>query len=222
MIIVKWHLLIWHKRKLCALTNGPPAQSTQTGQWLSNLFDANCSAAQVYVLHPWQFIFAPSCRRRSVLQVFLSSESQEGYFRKKLRITHVPERNLTEARIEPKAEFDRMFRSSEVWIRSVDWTHDMIIVKWHLLIWHKRKLCALTNRPPAQSTQTGQWLSKLLDANCSAAQFYVLHPLAIHLRSKLKATIGFAGISFLWETRRMFWKIFCVSDDNKCYGEGMS
>ena len=114
MIIVKWHLLIWHKRKLCALTNRPPDQSTQTGQWLSKLFDANCSAAQVYVLHLWQLIFALSCRRRSVLQVFLSSESQEGYFRKKLRITHVRERNLTEARIEPKAEFDRMFRSSEV------------------------------------------------------------------------------------------------------------
>ena len=71
MIIVKWHLLIWHKRKLCALTNGPPAQSTRKGLWLSTLFHANCSAAQVYVLHPWQFIFALSCRRRSVLQVFL-------------------------------------------------------------------------------------------------------------------------------------------------------
>ena len=73
-LIVKWHLLIWHKRKLCALTNRPPAQSTRTGQWLSTLFHANCSAAHVYVLHPWQFIFALSCRRRSVLQVFLSSE----------------------------------------------------------------------------------------------------------------------------------------------------
>ena len=74
MMIVKWHLLIWHKRKLCALTNRPPAQSTRTGQWLSTLFHANCSAAQVYVLHPWQFIFALSCRRRSVLQVFFSSD----------------------------------------------------------------------------------------------------------------------------------------------------
>ena len=71
MIIVKWHLLIWHKRKLCALTNRPPAQSTRTGQWLSTLFHANCSAAQVYVLHPWKLFFALSCRRRSVLQVFL-------------------------------------------------------------------------------------------------------------------------------------------------------
>ena len=38
-----------------------------------------------------------------------------------LRITHVGDRNLTESRIYPKAEFDRMpnvpkFRSSEVWI----------------------------------------------------------------------------------------------------------
>ena len=30
---------------------------------------------------------------------------------KKLRITHVRDRNLTEDRIYPKAEFDRMFRS---------------------------------------------------------------------------------------------------------------
>ena len=82
IIIVKWHLLIWHKRKLCALTNRPPAQSTRTGQWLSMSFHANCYAAQVYVLHPWQFIFALSCRSRSVLQVFLSSERQEGYFKK--------------------------------------------------------------------------------------------------------------------------------------------
>ena len=35
-----------------------------------------------------------------------------------LRITHVRDRNLTESRIYPKAEFDRMpnIRSSEVWI----------------------------------------------------------------------------------------------------------
>ena len=74
MIIVKWHLFIWHERKLCALTNAPPLQSTQMGQWLSTLFHANCSAAQVYVLHPGQFIFALSCRRRPSLQVFQSTE----------------------------------------------------------------------------------------------------------------------------------------------------
>ena len=56
------HLFIWHKRKLCALTNAPPVQSAHTGQW-STLFHAHCSAAQVYVLYPRQFIFALSCRR---------------------------------------------------------------------------------------------------------------------------------------------------------------
>ena len=69
LIIVKWKLFIWHERKLCALTNAPPVQSTKMGRWLSTLFHANCSAAQVYVLHPGQFIFALSCRRRSFLRV---------------------------------------------------------------------------------------------------------------------------------------------------------
>ena len=106
--------------------------------------------------------------------------------------------------------------------RSVDWTHDMIIVKWHLFIWHERKLCALTNAPPVQSTQTGQWLSTLFHANCSAAQVYVLYPAAIHIRSKLQATIILAGITIHWALRKIFWKIFCVSDDDKCYDEKMS
>ena len=70
----------------------------------------------------------------------------------------------------------RMFRS----FRSVDWTHDMIIVRWYWFIWHEHKLCALTNAPPVQSTQTGPSLSTLFHvnfhANCSAAQVYVLHP----------------------------------------------
>ena len=74
MIIVKWQLFIWHERKLCALTNAPLVQSTQMGQWLSTLFHANCSAAQVYVLHPGQFIFALICRRRPFLQVLQSTE----------------------------------------------------------------------------------------------------------------------------------------------------
>ena len=68
--VPKWHLFIWRERILCALTNAPPVQSIQTGQWLSTLFHANCSDAQVYVLHPRQFIFALSCRRRSFLQYY--------------------------------------------------------------------------------------------------------------------------------------------------------
>ena len=65
--------------KLYALTNAPPVQSTKTGLWLSTLFHAtcmltNCSAAQLYVLHRRQFIFAPSCRRRPFLQALQSTE----------------------------------------------------------------------------------------------------------------------------------------------------
>ena len=121
--------------------------------------------------------------------------------------------NFSESRICPNIY--RMFRI-------VDWTHDMIIVKWHLLIWHKRKLCALTNAPPVQSTQTGQWLSTLFHANYSAAQVYVLHPRQLrHFRSELQATIIFAGITIHWALRRIFWNFFCVSDDDKCYGENM-
>ena len=98
--------------------------------------------------------------------------------------------------------------------RSVDWTHDMVIVKWHLFIWHERKLCALTNASPVQSTQTGQWLSTLFHASRSGL---CLVPSAIHLRSKLQATIIFAGITIhkkdilknflcIWWWQMLWWK----------------
>ena len=201
MIIVKWHLFIWHERKLCALTNAPPVQSTQTGQWLSTFFHVNCSAAHVYVLYPRQLIFALSCRRRSFLQVLQSTEREEGYFVKffvYLMMTNVMVKtslnrkiiknsNLIQAMknsVCPKTKVIRRPNFSESRIcpniyrmlSSVDWTHDMIIVKWHLFIWHERKLCALTNAPPVQSTRTGEWLSTFFHANCSAAHFYVLYP----------------------------------------------
>ena len=78
--------------------------------------------------------------------------------------------NFSESRICPNIY--RMFRS----VDCVDWTHDMIIVKWHLFIGHERIRCALTNAPPVQSIQTGQWLSTLFRANFFDAQVYVLHP----------------------------------------------
>ena len=143
MIIVKWHLFIWHQRKFCALTNAPPVQSTQTRQWLSTLFHANCSVPQVYLLHPGQFIFALSSRRRSFLQVLQSTERKERYFEKffvYLMMTNVmmktclnqkiikisnliqamknsvcPKRKLCESRIFPNVEF------SEVWIQHTTW-----------------------------------------------------------------------------------------------------
>ena len=147
-----------------------------------------------------------------------NNKNFEFHWDKKLRITHVRDRNLTEDRIYPKAEFFRKPNLSENRIyripkfRSVDWTHDMIIVKlivkWHLLIWHKHKLCALKNRPPAQSTRTGQWLSTLFHANCSAAQVYVLHPwqfifaLSCRRRSVLQV--------FLFTKKDILKKFFCM------------
>ena len=44
----------------------------------------------------------------------------------------------------------------------------------------------------------------------------------IHIRSKLQATIILAGITIHWALRKIFWKKFCVSDDDKCYDEKMS
>ena len=113
--------------------------------------------------------------------------------------------NFSESRI--CTNIYRMFRN-------VDWRHDMIIVKWHLFIWHERKLCALTNAPPVQSTQTGQWLSTLFHARRSGL---CLVPSAIHLHSKLQATIIFAGITVhkkdilknflcIWWWQMLWWK----------------
>ena len=150
MIIVKWPLLIWHNRKLCALTNAPPVQSTQTGQWLSTLFHANYSAAQVYVLHPRQFIFALSCRRRSFLKILQSTERKEGYLEnffvylmmtnvmvktclnqkllkiriwfRQWRIAKCRKQKLSAGRIFLKAEFVRIFNEcSVVWIEHTTW-----------------------------------------------------------------------------------------------------
>ena len=120
--------------------------------------------------------------------------------------------NFSESRICPNIY--RMFRS-------VDRTHDMIIVKRHLFIWHERKLCALINAPPVQSTQT-----------INDYQRYSM--LTVLLLLFMSCTLGnssslwaagddiFAGITIHWALRRIFWKFFCVSDNDKCYGENIS
>ena len=154
------------------------------GPWLSTLlhvnFHANCSAAQVYVLYPRQFNFALSWRPRSFMKVYQSTERQDGYFVKffvYLMMTNVmvkaclDQKNIKNSKLIqafknsvcPKAKVIRRPNFSESRVcpniyrmfGSVDWTHDMVIVKWHLFIWHGRKLCALTNAPPVQSTQMG-------------------------------------------------------------------
>ena len=118
----------------------------------------------------------------------------------------------------PKAEFVRIYRM----FRSVDWTHDMIIVKWHLFFWHERKLCALTNAPPVQSTQTGSMTINIIPCLLFCRSGLCLALWAIHICSKLQATTILAGITIHWALRKIFSKIFCVSNDDKCYGENMN
>ena len=138
--------------------------SIHINQWIKVFH--NRSAAQVFVLHTWK----SSKLQATISFAGISFLWKEGYKKvennacRRTKFNRSP--NWTESRIWPNVPK----------FRSVDWTHDMIIVKWHLLIWHKGKLCALTNRPPAQSTQTGEWLSRLFHANRSAAQVFVLHP----------------------------------------------
>ena len=61
---------------------------------------------------------------------------------------HVRDRNLTEDQIYPKAE------CSEVPKCELNTRHDnREVTLTHLT---QGKLCALTNRPPAQTTRTGQ------------------------------------------------------------------
>ena len=181
MIIVKWHLiLIWHERILCALTNAPPVQSTHL-----------CLVPSVIHLRSKfqaTIIFAGiTIHKKDILKNFLCIWWWQMLWWKHVNQKIIKNSNLIQAmkkNVCPKATVIRRTNFSENRIclkiyrmfRSVDWTHDMIIVKWHLFIWQERKFCALTNAPPVQSTQTGQWLSTLFHANCSAAQVYVLYP----------------------------------------------
>ena len=54
---------------------------------------------------------------------------------------------FSESRICPNIYLVRIFTECLPNVPKCDWTHDIIIVKWPLLIWHNRKLCALTNAP---------------------------------------------------------------------------
>ena len=130
------------------------------------------------------------------------------------------ELRMSETETYPKAEFIRKPNLSEYrMFRSVDWTHDMIIVKWHTYSFDTSANFALWQiAPPAQSTRTGQWLSTLFHANCSASQVYVL-PLSQFI---FALSCKWQSISFQWTLRRIFLNIFGVSDDDKYYGGIMS
>ena len=112
-------------------------------------------------------------------------------------------RNFSESWISPS--FYRMFRS-------MDWTHDMIIVKWHdhrevTFIRHERKLWLWQMRHrfnPRKRVNDYQRYSMLLF--CRSCLCVVRS--AIHLHAKLQATIIFASITIHWALRRYFVKFF--------------
>ena len=158
---------------------------------------------------------------------------------------------LPEGRFFPKAEFSEV---SELWIQHTTWWSWIntywifrkpnlceylpnvpkcglntrhVIVKWHLFIWHERKLTR------AQTLRSDKCATGSIHANGSMTINVIpcwlfcrsglcLVPSAIHLRSKLQATTILVGITIHWALRRIFLKIFCVSNDDKCYGENMS
>ena len=109
--------------------------------------------------------------------------------------------------------------------RSVDWTHDMIIVKWHFFIFiHLTRAETLRSdkcAPQVQSTQTGQWLSTLFHANCSAAQVYVLYPRQFIFVPSCRNDHSWRYYDSL-SAKKDTLKKFFISNDDKCYGENMS
>ena len=155
---------------------------------------------------------------------------------------------MSEAKVMRRPNFSecRIFRI-------VDSTHDMIIVKWHLLnfsktefvriftecseVWneqrHDNREVTLIHLTRAQTLRSDKCPTGSIHANGSMTINVIpcwlfcrsglcLVPSAIHLRSKLQATTILAGITIHWALRRIFLKIFCVSDGDKCYDENMS
>ena len=117
-------------------------------------------------------IMVKSCLTQEIIKISNLIQVKENSACPKKELMRKP--NFSESRICPNTECSEF--------RSVDWTHDMIIVKWHLLIWHKRKLCALTNSPHERVNDYQRYSMLILFCRSGLCPA----PLAIHLRSKLQ------------------------------------
>ena len=136
--------------------------------------------------------------------------------------------------------------------RSVDWTHDMIVVKWRegTVIQYFRKPNLSEYVPECSGVRiehtTQWWWSDTYSFDTSAHlalwqmrhrfnprkrvndyQLYSMlgaHVYALYHRQFIFA-LSCRRRSFwqvLQSIRRIFWEIFCVSDDDKCYVDNMS
>ena len=104
--------------------------------------------------------------------------------------------------------------------QTVDWTHDMIIVNNREVT-----LIHLTHLTRAQTLRSDKCATGSIHANGSMTINVIpcllfcrsglcLALWAIHICSKLQATTILAGITIHWALRRIFSKIFCVSNDD--------
>ena len=64
-----------------------------------------------------------------------------------------------------------------------------------------------------------KWVNDHKRFSMLGAQVYVLYPRQFIFALSCK---GRSFLQVLQSIRSIFWKIFCVSDDDKCYGENMS
>ena len=108
--------------------------------------------------------------------------------------------------------------------RSVDWTHDMIIVKWRevtvIQFFRKPNLSEYLPNVPMCGLNTRHDNREVTLIHLTRAQ--TLRPDkcatgSIHANGSMTS-----GITIHWALRMIFCKIFCVSDDDKFYGENVS
>ena len=159
-----------------------------------------------------------------------------------------PKRKLCEGRIFPNAEFSEVWIQHTTWWSWINtyWIFRKPnlceylpnVPKCGLNTRHDNREVTLIHLTRAQTDTSANFASDKcatgsIHANGSMTINVIpcwlfcrsglcLVPSAIHLRSKLQATTILAGITIHWALRRIFLKIFCVSNDDKCYGENMS
>ena len=141
--------------------------------------------------------------------------------------------NFSESRIFPKAEFVRKpnVQNSEVpKIQRVDWTHDMIIViivKRHLLIWHKLDTsakCALWQirhrLNPHERVNDYQRYSMLIVLPLRSTSCTLGNSSSLYAAGDDQ----FCRYFFALSAKKDIYikKFFSVCDDDKCYGENTS
>ena len=149
-------------------------------------------------------------------------------------VAYVRNPKLPESRISPKDEFVRIFNRM---YRSVDWTHDMTILSEYLPNVPK---CGLNtrhdNREVTLSANFALWqMRHRFDPHKRVNDYQRYSMLTVLPLRSMFCTLGNSSsleaagddhscryYNLLIAKKHLFWKIFSVSDDHKCYDENMS